>query len=204
MNYLAHLHLADSVGSHLAASLLADFIRGRPDGRFTADVVTGIYLHRHIDREVDATAQVKLAKQLFPVPLRRFAGIALDLYWDHFLAVHWHHYHPTALNTFIDQAQQRILPFSSQSDLPVEYLHLQQRMWSQGWLQSYRETGNIVYALQRISQRRPRFGPLAECGEYLDKHYGTLNELFTELYPLMIDKVEKYTPPPNRPSPKTD
>ncbi|WP_087022869.1 ACP phosphodiesterase [Thaumasiovibrio subtropicus] len=188
MNYLAHLHLAELANSHLAANLLADFVRGKPEGRFSSEVVQGIYLHRFIDGQVDSTQQVKAAKQYFPPSLRRFSGIALDMFWDHFLAVHWHQYHDKTLNNFLHHAELQITQYHP-PHLPERYVKLQQMMWQGRWLESYQQTENIRFALQRISLRRPRFQPLADCGDYLEKHYDSFEALFFSLYPEMMNRV---------------
>ncbi len=189
MNYLAHLHLADLVNSHLGANLLADFIRGKPEGRFKDEITEGIYLHRFIDRTVDATSEVKDGKQIFPIELRRFSGIALDLYWDHFLAKNWEQFHLQPLPDFIIQAEKELLSFCSPA-LPAAFLHLQQHMWKQQWLQNYQDPKKVSRAIVKISQRRERLAPLAHCAEYLMTDYDTFEQLFFTLYPKMITEVE--------------
>ncbi|WP_458294318.1 ACP phosphodiesterase, partial [Cronobacter sakazakii] len=42
MNFLAHLHLAHLAQSSLPGNLMADFVRGKPDELYPADVVAGI------------------------------------------------------------------------------------------------------------------------------------------------------------------
>ncbi|EYU17222.1 ACP phosphodiesterase, partial [Photorhabdus aegyptia] len=46
MNFLAHLHLATLADSSLLGNLMADFVRGNPEGQYSADVVAGIRMHR--------------------------------------------------------------------------------------------------------------------------------------------------------------
>nr|WP_086941263.1 ACP phosphodiesterase [Thaumasiovibrio occultus] len=192
MNYLAHLHLADSVGSHLAANLLADFVRGKPDGRFEPEIADGIYLHRFIDRTVDESDEVRQAKVLFPQPLRRFAGIALDLCWDHYLTIHWPKFHHSPLPHFLVHAKTELLGFET----PPEYgffASLQQRLWQEHWIESYQSTSGIMVALERMSLRRPRLVPLADCGAHFIQNYDKLEQLFLSLYPQMMTHVQAFS-----------
>ena len=89
MNFLAHLHLAHLADSSLPGNLLADFVRGNPQGEYPADVVDGIYMHRRIDVMTDNLAEVKTAREWFRPETRRVAPISLDVMWDHFLSHHW-------------------------------------------------------------------------------------------------------------------
>ena len=52
--------LADS---SLLGNLLADFVRGNPQGEYPEDVVDGIYMHRRIDVMTDNLAEVKTARE---------------------------------------------------------------------------------------------------------------------------------------------
>src|ERR1043165_6125429 len=48
-----------------------------------------IVVHRRIDRYTDAHPDVVAARALFPDGLRRYAGIVLDVHFDHLLARDW-------------------------------------------------------------------------------------------------------------------
>lgn len=44
MNFLAHLHLAHLADSSLPGNLMADFVRGNPQGDYPAEIIDGIYI----------------------------------------------------------------------------------------------------------------------------------------------------------------
>ncbi|MDN5863131.1 MAG: ACP phosphodiesterase, partial [Salinisphaera sp.] len=100
MNYLAHLYLAQRTGTSAAGALLGDFVRGRLAGGLPADVETGIRLHRRVDTYTDSHPEVVAARRSFDPPLRRYAGILIDLYFDHILACRWPQWHPDPLPEF--------------------------------------------------------------------------------------------------------
>lgn len=89
MNFLAHLHLAHLADSSLPGNLMADFVRGNPQGDYPAEIIDGIYMHRRIDVMTDNLAEVKEAREWFRPQTRRVAPITLDVMWDHFLSQHW-------------------------------------------------------------------------------------------------------------------
>lgn len=59
MNFLAHLHLAHLADSSLPGNLMADFVRGNPQGDYPAEIIDGIFMHRRIDVMTDNQAEVK-------------------------------------------------------------------------------------------------------------------------------------------------
>ncbi len=78
MNFLAHLHLAHLADSSLPGNLMADFVRGNPQGDYPAEIIDGIFMHRRIDVMTDNLAEVKEAREWFRPQTRRVAPITLD------------------------------------------------------------------------------------------------------------------------------
>ena len=83
MNYLAHLHLARHSDDAMLGALLGDFVFGMsgPDA-WPDEIRREILLHRRIDRFTDDHPVVVAARTRFPEGRRRYAGIALDVYYD--------------------------------------------------------------------------------------------------------------------------
>ncbi len=71
MNFLAHLHLAHLADSSLPGNLMADFVRGNPQGDYPAEIIDGIFMHRRIDVMTDNLAEVKEAREWFRPQTRR-------------------------------------------------------------------------------------------------------------------------------------
>ncbi len=86
MNYLAHLHLGGQSSDELLGSLYGDFVKGPLVGRFSPETEAAIQLHRTIDAFTDSHVLVKRALSRFPGEKRRYAGIALDMFFDYCLA----------------------------------------------------------------------------------------------------------------------
>ncbi|GAJ76639.1 acyl carrier protein phosphodiesterase [Vibrio sp. JCM 18905] len=181
MNFLAHLHIADHCNSHLLGNLLGDFVKGDPSKLYERDISNGIKLHRFVDRITDHHPIVNECKPHFKGTARRFAPIALDMFWDHCLAKHWNDFYAAPLEHFVDSAYERVNRDVNEH-LPPRFLVLHSRMWHGRWLQSYQDLDNIEFALHRMSQRSPRMADLTTTFRVIESDYTVLEEKFSTLY----------------------
>lgn len=192
MNFLAHLHLARLSDSSLLGNLLADFVRGDPSGDYAADVVAGIYMHRRVDVLTDALPEVLEAKAWFRPETRRVAPIALDVMWDHFVSRHWDRLSPEIqLPRFVALAEREIgqhLPLT-----PPRFIHLNQYLWSERWLERYSDMAFIGNVLNGMASRRPKLAALQHSWGDLDAHYDELEQQFWQFYPRMIGMAQQKT-----------
>ncbi len=189
VNYLAHLYLADRTGTSLAGNLMGDVVRGVLEGQYSPEIEAGIRLHRQIDSYTDAHPIVRAAKSRFQPPYRRYAGILLDVYFDHCLSVGWQHYHPLPLEAFVEQAQSRLEKEALELQHPGFTLRLSY-MRSRRLLLSYRELSGVEHALQGLSTRLKRDNPLATGLNALNPMRALLNEDFKQFYPELIRHAE--------------
>ncbi len=191
MNYLAHLHIADHCDSNALGNLLGDFVKGNPDNHYANDVVQGIRLHRFVDSYTDSHELVREARQLFAGKQRRFSGIALDMFWDHCLASNWQQYHDYGLRKFCEQ-QRVLVAQENDAKLPERFTRVTAAMWQGRWMESYQDLENIEYSLQRMSNRSPRMGELANCFSTLDKNYTELVKVFKAMYPDVLNAAQRF------------
>lgn len=191
MNFLAHLHIAEHCQSSLLGNLLGDFVKGDPSLVYRADIVKGIRLHRFVDSYTDTHDIMREAKSYFDRSNRRFSGIALDVFWDHCLAVNWSQFHHSSLDDFCDSAKSRVKR-ESDFELPERYINVSTWMWNDGWLASYAQLSNIEFALQRMSKRSPRMGELENSFAFIERYYNELNALFLRLYPQVLNASKQH------------
>ena len=100
VNYLAHVYLARHDDEAMLGALLGDFVGTADLHRYSATMQDEILLHRKIDSYTDRHPAVVAARAMFPDGRRRYAGIALDVYFDHLLARAWPAYSEVALDAF--------------------------------------------------------------------------------------------------------
>ena len=87
VNYLAHAWLSRYSTDSLVGGMLGDFVKGRIDGRFSDPVCTGIRLHRAIDNYTDKHPLFRASRARISARRRRFAGIMVDVFYDHFALI---------------------------------------------------------------------------------------------------------------------
>lgn len=101
MNLLAHLWLADRSHTSAAGQILGDIVKGRLDRQqFGPELRAGIRLHRLIDSCCDAHEAHRNLRHSFKPPFRRYAGILVDIGFDHALALNWADFSAEPLPTF--------------------------------------------------------------------------------------------------------
>ncbi|WP_445374085.1 acyl carrier protein phosphodiesterase [Photorhabdus tasmaniensis] len=189
MNFLAHLHLATLAESSLLGNLMADFVRGNPEGQYSADVVAGIRMHRRVDALTDTHPLVTQARLLFRSQYRRVAPITLDIIWDHFLSLHWDKLVPgDSLPAFIHSARSQIEPHLYKT--PEKFQEMNEFLWSQNWLIRYADLTFIANVLNGMARRHPRLSALSGSFQDIEHHYSDLEALFWQFYPYMMEKAE--------------
>ncbi|MBX7218991.1 MAG: ACP phosphodiesterase [Blastocatellia bacterium] len=189
MNYLAHLYLADNTPESLLGNLLGDFVKGSLDGTtYAPEIQRGIERHRSVDGFTDSHEIVRLSKNRISPTRRRYAGIIIDMAYDHFLARHWDDYTSTPLPEFSARIytvlldNRQILPPRLQSILPS--------LVQDDWLTSYREFAALNRALNRISLRLKRENTLFNAAEEVKSEYAHLERDFRTFFPQLVEHVK--------------
>jgi acyl carrier protein phosphodiesterase len=180
MNYLAHLHLGGDAPAQLLGSLYGDFVKGPLAGQWPADIEAAIRLHRRIDVFTDSHPLQVQARQRFPAERRRYAGILLDIFFDHCLARNWADYAAEPLQYFTGRVYQVL---KVEPRLPERLALIVPRMAAQDWLGSYREFAVLEQVVAGIDRRLSRPGLLAGSMAELERLYQPLLEDFRQFYP---------------------
>ncbi|VVO71257.1 Acyl carrier protein phosphodiesterase [Pseudomonas fluorescens] len=189
MNYLAHLHLGGQRPGQLLGSLYGDFVKGRLQGQFAPEIEGAIQLHRSIDVFTDRHPQVDVALSRFSLTRRRYAGIVLDVFFDHCLARDWTLYADRPLELFTSDVY-RVL--SSERQLPERLAKIAPYMVANDWLGSYQEFEVLEQVLRGISRRLTRPEELAAAMQELRLLYEPLSEDFRLFYPQLQDFARNY------------
>ncbi len=108
MNHFAHLVLARPTVESTVGNLLGDFARGVDLAALVPAVRAGLDNHRAVDRFTDSHPRVRAMKRAFSPARRRFAGIALDIYFDHLLIRHWDRFYARDLEILIGEFYRRM------------------------------------------------------------------------------------------------
>ena len=197
MNYLAHLFLAGNDPESIIGSLMGDFAKGRIDEALAPTVRWGILTHRKIDAYTDTHSIVKRSKHRLRIEYRRYGGILVDLYYDHFLALHWARYSAASLEDFAVHVYR--LLSSHLERLPAPMQRSVSNLIANDLLLSYREVDGIRRALKGIEGRLTRPISLSEAVFDLELNYRSLEADFLAFFPELIKFTEQLNSLKNQP-----
>src|SRR5262245_32979021 len=141
MNFLAHLYLSDGSDEGLLGGLMGDFVKGPLDDRYPPAVMRGIAQHRRIDTFTDAHPVVLRSKARVSAERRRFAGIMVDMFYDHFLARDWARFADEPLDTFSGRVYDLLARHHDR--LPERLRRMAPYMIRGDWLGSYAQVDSI-------------------------------------------------------------
>ncbi|WP_417545482.1 ACP phosphodiesterase [Marinobacter sp.] len=151
MNHLAHLFLAPDSPEARVGSLLGDFTRGVDLAALPYSVRLGVRHHLAVDSYTDKHPDVLASKRLFSGQRRKFAGVALDVLYDHFLLQHWTEFTDADQSTFITRVYSELQ--DNEALMTPDMSRTTRHMVSHDWFGSYRDLNNIGYALDRVAAR---------------------------------------------------
>lgn len=192
MNYLAHLFLAKPTADSHMGNLLGDFCRGVDTSQFSLPILAGLDNHRRVDRFTDTHPDVRAAKTLFSAKRRRFAGIALDVLFDHFLIRHWHKYSDVGFAPFCELAYHRL--DKRMAVMPLRMQRVVGSMINQQWLASYAQLDGVGFALDRIAGRIRFSHEFAGSVEEIERHYQEFEACFTRFFPALLNHIQQQSP----------
>lgn len=154
MNFLAHIYLSGENDLIKIGNFMADGIRGKQFEHFPEDVQKGILLHRFIDTYTDSHDVFRQSTKRLHEKYHHYAGVIVDIVYDHFLAKNWEKYSDEKLDRFVNQFYRSlhenypILTEKTQDMMPY--------MIKQNWLLSYQTVEGIHQILTQMDRRRSK------------------------------------------------
>jgi acyl carrier protein phosphodiesterase len=176
LNYLAHQFLSGDNDELRVGNFIADFIKGKKYLKFDKSIIHGIKYHREIDWYTDNHAVVDDLKLTLRPYFAKYSGVAIDVYFDHFLAISWNKYSDQDLKDYTQGTYE--LMYSWNHLFPERLNHMLIYMKRDDWLYNYQFIAGIDRALKGISTRTKFDSGLEKGGEVLSKHYDQIKEVF--------------------------
>ena len=184
MNYLAHFHLAWPDPQLLAGALEGDYRKGLLRGELPPGIEAGVRLHRAIDGYTDNHPDIVALRRRFPTRLRRYAGILVDLSFDHFLSLHWQRF------SSVPEAQFRREVYRSlrehEEHLSPAAQRMARRMAQIDLLAHYARWETVPDGAARVGERLRRGNPLRDTGGLLERERASLESAFLDFYPDLV------------------
>ena len=190
MNHLAHFLLSPAGDDARSGTFLGDFVRGSDLDAWPAPVEQAIRLHRRIDSFTDTHVLTLEARRALPAAVRRFAGILLDVYFDHLLIAGWQRWHPAPLADYsaeLHACLARIAP-----TLPQPADRVAQGMAAHGALTACATQAGMARVLARIGSRLSNPVPLAAALPAVIEAHATLDTAFEQFIPLLQAEARRY------------
>jgi len=189
MNFLAHIYLSGNSREILIGNFIGDYVKGKKYSEYPEQVIQGIKLHRQIDSFTDNHTITRSSKKIIAEKYRLYAGIIVDIFYDHFLSANWHFYSDIPLKDYI-QDRYRILD-SGFSIFPAEVKNWFPYFIKSNWLEAYTNFDGLNMVFKRMSYRTS----LPDHSEYainqLKGNYRLFEENFVDFFSELKEMVEK-------------
>lgn len=184
MNHLAHALLSGPDDAVQLGGWLGDFVRGGIDAELPVGVQQGIALHRAIDTFTDSHEDVRTLKGLFEPPYRRYAGILIDIWFDHLLARDFGRWSDVPLQDFSEQAVQRLI--RGDALLPDSLRRFRDYLRARNLPAAYAERTMISEVLIGVASRLKRENPIAQGLIEVSRLESQLDSGFTSFFPQLV------------------
>ncbi len=190
MNFLAHFYLSGTSPSLLTGNFLGDFVKGKRYLEYDPPIAKGIVLHREIDSFTDGHALVHQSKSRLVPKHGHYAGVIVDMFYDHLLAVNWEKYSTVSLPRFAGFSY-KVLNRSIDL-LPTQAQRVVYYMTRHNWLLQYAEPAGIAQALRGIAQRTKFASNMDHAADDLIQYYAVFEKEFEAYFPLLIQHTEPF------------
>ncbi|WP_278035790.1 acyl carrier protein phosphodiesterase [Flavobacterium nitratireducens] len=187
MNFLAHIYLSGDDELVKIGNFMADGIRGKQFEKYPETIQKGILLHRAIDTYTDAHPFFRKSTKRLHERYHHYAGVIVDIYYDHFLAKNWNNYSDEDLEVYISRFYQSmhthydLLSEKAQNILPY--------MEKQNWLLNYQFIEGIQQILTQMDRRTNNKSNMRFATEELTSYYTDFENEFT----IFFKEIKNYS-----------
>lgn len=188
MNFLAHAYLSFGNPDLIVGNIIADMIKGKQIEKLPSDIQQGVILHRKIDTFTDRHPVVKDAMQLFSKSAGRYAGLFIDISFDHFLATSKKYEPQVGWEYFSDHCYS-VLEARGES-LPPKFISMFMYMKSENWLLNYQHRWMIKKSFERVLTRTSFLEEDALVFQEFEEQYENIGKAFSLFFPDLINFVE--------------
>jgi len=189
LNFLAHIYLSGDSDEIKIGNFIGDYVKGKNYEKYPDLISKGIYLHRRIDSFTDSHYIVNQSKMHLQKRFRRYSGVIVDVFYDHFLASEWSLFSKHPLPQFVVHMYEIlvnnyfILPNEIKTFLPFFIIN--------NWLESYTSIEGIEGVLRRMTKRTSLPNETTFAISELRENYNLFRDEFMEYFPQLINYVEE-------------
>ncbi|MCX6180596.1 MAG: acyl carrier protein phosphodiesterase [Bacteroidetes bacterium] len=188
MNFLAHIALSGSDHEVAIGNFIADSILPKERALLSAQMQKGIALHHAIDTFTDQHSAFKNTVQLLRPTLKKYAPVAADVFYDHFLALHFQEYFNSTLKDYSATFYYNLA--QHKNTLPGKGRELAAYIIQYDWLNMYPSIDGIHTILCQMSKRTRFESHLDKASLTLKEHYEEIGNDFKLLFPQLMQLSE--------------
>lgn len=171
----------------MIGNFIADHVKGSRKNDYPEGIRKGIELHRAIDHFTDTHVITSGSKRLLYPRHSKYAGVVVDLFYDHFLAADFLRYANVPLKQFTASAYETLS--SAEAHLPAAVRGFLPHMIERDWLANYATVEGIGRSLTGLSKRVRFENRMDEATEDLLAHYPALEADFRIFFPELVNFV---------------
>ncbi|MBN3034505.1 MAG: DUF479 domain-containing protein [Bacteroidales bacterium] len=187
MNYLAHLYLSGDDEAIMTGNFIGDHVKGNAMDSFSPGIRKGIWLHRKIDEYTDSHPIFLMSKGRLAARYRKYSGVIVDMYYDHFLACNWHDYSDEPLASFTRRVYRSLL--NRITMLPPRTRVILPAMAASDWLSGYSSLAGLQKALIGMAGRTAFPSGMETAIEALTRDYEQYQNEFRVFFPQVTGYV---------------
>ncbi|MDA3821927.1 MAG: ACP phosphodiesterase [Bacteroidales bacterium] len=189
MNFIAHTYLSGCNEEIIVGNFMGDYVKGRNYMHLPELVRKGILIHRDIDSFTDTHSITRSSRMRLIEKYRKYSGVIVDIFYDHFLAVGWMDYCGIPLKDYVDRTYDL---------LKRNYKTLPQgiKVWfptflENNWMLRYEHVEGIELVLNKMSANTSLPDHTSFAIEKLRSEYDEFDKEFKEFFPLIIEFIEQ-------------
>lgn len=189
MNFLAHIYLSGNDNEIKIGNFIADDLKGSSYLRYPEKIALGVKIHRNIDTFADSHHFYSIGKTRLKEKYGHYSGIVLDVFFDHFLALHWKQFSDRNFHAFCRDFYVNLVLHTG--TLTPRYRYMMPFMIIYDWLGSYVKVEYIESVLARMSFRTSLPHESHFAKKILVENYEIFRKEFFEFMPEVIKMVEE-------------
>ncbi|MFO7613661.1 MAG: ACP phosphodiesterase [Bacteroidales bacterium] len=190
MNFLGHLFLSGKNEDIIVGNFIADAVKGNSFNKYPDGIAKGIRLHREIDHFTDHHPVFLSSRSRLYPRYRMYAGVIVDIYYDHYLAKNWQDFSEEKLQYVVSKAyfllirRIHLLPPGSKRILPF--------MITQNWLVNYKDLNSLQRVFNGMDRRTGHRSGMGGAIEDLLIHYQEYESEFKEFFREIINHIQTF------------
>lgn len=192
MNFLAHIYLSGDNDLIKIGNFMADGIRGKQYENYPLEIQKGIILHRAIDTFTDAHPIFRQSTKRLHNNYHHYAGVIVDILYDHFLAKNWNKYSDEKLEDFVEQFYKSL--HDNNNVLSERAIRIMPILIEENWLVSYLTIDGIKHILTQMDRRTKNQSKMQFATQELLEFYTEFEDEFTQFFNELIlfsnDKIK--------------